>query len=116
LETQTAHLRTDSAAGGSLRYQKADVRWFLSVDKDDLPDSVKGVKSTFRSIAVDSEEIEFSDGFTDLHTTSYEEVVAGRGFRLDDVRFSVEVVSAFRTLTLTAAGDIHPFAHAKLKA
>ena len=59
---------------------RADVRWFLSVDRNDLPASVAGKKTTFRSITVDGEEVEFSEGFTDLHTRSYEEIVAGRGF------------------------------------
>jgi UDP-N-acetyl-2-amino-2-deoxyglucuronate dehydrogenase len=116
LESQKGHLRTDSAAAGTLSYQKADVRWFLSVDRDDLPESVRSTKTTFRSIIIDNEEIEFSEGFTDLHTRSYEEILAGRGYGIDEVRFSVEVVSAFRTLPLVASGDIHPFAVAKLKA
>lgn len=116
LENQQAHLRTDSAAAGTLRYQKADVRWFLSVDGNDLPESVRGSKTTFRSIAIDGEEVEFSEGFTDLHTRSYEEILAGRGYGLEDVRFSVEVVSAFRTLPIATGGDVHPFAAAKAKA
>ncbi len=115
LVSQKAHLRTDSAAGGVLSYERADVRWFLSVDAEDLPDSVKGQKTTFRSITIDGEEVEFSDGFTDLHTRSYEEILAGRGFGLEDVRFSVQVVSDFRTLPLAQGGDIHPVVHAKLK-
>jgi UDP-N-acetyl-2-amino-2-deoxyglucuronate dehydrogenase len=116
LESQKGHLRTETAAAGTLCYKKADVRWFLSVDKDDLPESVRETKTTFRSIAVDNKDIEFSDGFTDLHTRSYEEILAGRGYGIDEVRFSVDVVSAFRTLPLVATGDIHPFAAAKLKA
>jgi UDP-N-acetyl-2-amino-2-deoxyglucuronate dehydrogenase len=115
LQSQKCHVRTDSAAAGMLAYEKADVRWFLSIDQEDLPQHVKGVKPTFRSITIDGEEIEFSDGFTDLHTRSYEEILAGRGFVIDDVRFSVEVVSAFRTLPMTASGDMHPFAAAKLR-
>jgi UDP-N-acetyl-2-amino-2-deoxyglucuronate dehydrogenase len=79
LQTQHGHLRTDTAAAGTLAYQNADVRWFLSVDKDDLPASVAAGKTTYRSITVDGEAIEFSDGFTDLHTRSYEEILAGRG-------------------------------------
>lgn len=115
LQTQTGHVRTESAAAGMLSYEKADVRWYLSIDSNDLPDSVKGVKTTYRSITIDGEEIEFSDGFTDLHTRSYEEIIAGRGFGIDDVRFSVEVVSAFRTLDLAGSGEMHPLAAAKRK-
>jgi UDP-N-acetyl-2-amino-2-deoxyglucuronate dehydrogenase len=115
LEAQTAHLRTGSAAAGTLAYQRADVRWFLSVDAADLPESVRGRQTTYRSIAVDGEEIEFSEGFTDLHTRSYEEIIAGRGFGLEDVRFSVKVVSDFRTLPILKTGDIHPYANPRIR-
>jgi UDP-N-acetyl-2-amino-2-deoxyglucuronate dehydrogenase len=111
--SQQAHLRTNSHAAGYLSYERADVRWFLSVDAADLPEHIRGKKSTYRSIAVDGEEIEFSEGFTDLHTRSYEEILAGRGFRIEDVRFSVEVVSAFRGLPISTSGEVHPFARTK---
>ncbi len=84
--------------------------WFLSIDRNDLPESVRGKKTTFRSIMVDGEEIEFSEGFTDLHTRSYEEIVAGRGFGLDEVRTSIDIVSTFRNLPINKANGIHPFA------
>jgi UDP-N-acetyl-2-amino-2-deoxyglucuronate dehydrogenase len=116
LKSQQAHLRTDTCAGGYLSYDKADVRWFLSVDRDDLPEAVRDTKTTFRSITIDGEEIEFSEGFTDLHTKSYEAIVGGQGYGLSDVRFSVEVVSAFRTLPLVTLGEAHPFTSKKLKA
>ncbi len=109
LQAQTANLRDDSRAGGVLQYEKANVRWFLSVDSDDLPDHVKGKQTTFRSITVDGEEVEFSGGFTDLHTLSYQEILAGRGYGLEDVRPSIEVVSAFRTAPLVPSGERHPF-------
>lgn len=109
LKQQTAHLRQPERAGGLLEYEKADVRWFLSVDRNDLPDNVKGQKTTFRSITIDGVELEFSDGFTDLHTRSYEEILAGRGYGLDDVRFSIEVVSEFRNLPIHESVDRHPF-------
>ena len=115
LKTQAASLRDDSRAGGILFYEKADVRWFLSVDANDLPEHVKGQKTTFRSITCDGEEIEFSDGFTDLHTRSYEEILAGKGYGLDDVRPSIEVVSQFRNAPLMTLGDQHPFVHKHLK-
>lgn len=113
LKGQQAHLREDSRAGGFLQYEKADVRWFLSVDRDDLPVAVRGAKPTYRSITVDGEEIEFSEGFTDLHTRSYEDVLAGKGFGIDDVRFSIEVVSAFRHMPITASGERHPMVAAQ---
>jgi len=115
LQSQTASLRQPERAGGLLSYEKADVRWFLSVDANDLPDSVKGKKTTYRSITLDGEEVEFSEGFTDLHTRSYEEILAGRGYGLDDVRFCVEVVSQFRTLPIVANGERHAFVDKYLK-
>lgn len=115
LQSQTASLRQPERAGGLLSYEKADVRWFLSVDANDLPDAVKGKKTTYRSITVDGEEVEFSEGFTDLHTRSYEEILAGRGYGLDDVRFCVEVVSQFRTLPIVANGERHAFVDKYLK-
>lgn len=115
LQSQTASLRQPERAGGLLSYEKADVRWFLSVDANDLPDGVKGKKTTYRSITVDGEEVEFSEGFTDLHTRSYEEILAGRGYGLNDVRFCVEVVSQFRTLPIVANGERHAFVDKYLK-
>lgn len=109
LQAQTANLRDDNRAGGVLQYEKANVRWFLSVDSDDLPDHVKGKQTTYRSITVDGEEVEFSGGFTDLHTLSYQEILAGRGYGLEDVRASIEVVSAFRSAPLVPSGERHPF-------
>lgn len=116
LKSQTASLRELPRAGGLLSYEKADVRWFLSVDSDDLPESVKGRKTTYRSITLDGEEVEFSEGFTDLHTRSYEEILAGRGYGLEDVRLCVEVVSQFRHMPVTSRGERHPFVEKYLKA
>ncbi|MCA3265823.1 MAG: Gfo/Idh/MocA family oxidoreductase [Azospirillum sp.] len=114
VKSAEAHLRDASRAAGFLECERADVSWFLSVDGADLPDSVRGKKPTYRSITVDDEEVEFSEGFTDLHTRSYEEIVAGRGFGLDTVRYSVEVVSAFRELPVRAGRmPPHPFAAAR---
>lgn len=106
-----AHLRDTQRAAGFIECERADVSWFLSVDNKDLPQDVRGSKTTFRSICVDGEEIEFSDGFTDLHIRSYEEILAGRGFGLDEVRPSIDVVSAFRQAPLRIAGEqVHPLA------
>lgn len=105
-----AHLREAERAAGSLECQRADISWFLSLDRNDLPDNVKGKKTTFRSITVDGEEIEFSEGFTDLHTRSYEEIVAGRGFGLDEVRTSIDIVSTFRTAPIVGSNGVHAFA------
>lgn len=105
-----AHLRDPSRAGGFLECENADVRWFLSIDANDLPAGAGAQDRTFRSITVDGSEFEFSDGFADLHTRSYEEIIAGRGFGIDEVRPSIELVSSFRTAPLEGGGDwIHPF-------
>jgi UDP-N-acetyl-2-amino-2-deoxyglucuronate dehydrogenase len=102
------HLREAQRAAGYLECGRAKIRWFLSVDRNDLPESAAG-KTTFRSITVDGEEVEFSEGFTDLHTRSYEEIVAGRGFALDEVRPSIDIVSAFRKADIELnRGERHP--------
>ena len=110
------HVRNDNCAGGYLEFEKARVRWFLSVDRNDLPEQVRGKQPTYRSITVDGDEIEFSGGFTDLHTVSYQEILAGRGFRLDEVRPSIELVSTIRGLDLAPnAGEQHPLTQKRLK-
>lgn len=110
------HLREPERAAGHLQCGRAHIRWFLSVDRKDLPEEVAKQKSTYRSVLLDGEEIEFSEGFTDLHTRSYEEILAGRGFGLDEVRPSVEIVSQFRNLPATPnASEVHPFARRYLR-
>ncbi|MGI3903978.1 MAG: Gfo/Idh/MocA family oxidoreductase [Janthinobacterium lividum] len=108
LESQTAVLREAERASGVLHYRYADVRWFLSVDRSDLPAHVREKKTTFRAVSIDGEDVEFSDGFTDLHTRSYEAILDGGGYGLSDVRPCIEVVSAFRTMPLTRQDDLHP--------
>jgi UDP-N-acetyl-2-amino-2-deoxyglucuronate dehydrogenase len=101
------HVREPERIGGQLELQNADVQWFLSVDANELPQGVEG--RTYRSITVDDEEVEFSGGFTDLHTRVYEETLAGRGFGIDDARPSIELVDRIRTAPVTAPlGDVHP--------
>ena len=91
------HLSEPHKAAGYLELENARVRWFLSLDYNDIPDAVKKTgKRTFRSISVDGEEIEFSEGFTDLHTLTYKEILAGRGFGLNDARQSVETAYTIR--------------------
>lgn len=98
-------------AGGYLEYERARVRWFLSIDADDLPAAQKEAgQRTFRSITVDGEEIEFSAGFTDLHTRSYEEVLAGNGFGLEETRHSIEVVAHIRNASIEGEVDLPPAA------
>ena len=103
------HLRTDQQAAGFLVCGRAHISWFLSIDRADLPAQANG-KTTYRSILVDGEEVEFSGGFTDLHTRSYEEILAGRGFGINEVRPSIEIVSTFRTKPVELSrGQRHRF-------
>jgi UDP-N-acetyl-2-amino-2-deoxyglucuronate dehydrogenase len=112
LQENRVHLSSASKASGYLEYERARVRWFLSLDLNDVPEAVRGQgQRTYRSITIDGEEIEFSGGFTDLHTRSYEEILAGRGFTIEDNRSAVEAVSAIRNLPLTPGqGELHPAA------
>jgi len=86
------------------------VRWFLSIDNNDLPEAVKEKgKRTFRNITVDGEELEFSEGFTDLHTVTYREILKGNGYGLEDARQSIETVYQIRNSTLSIlSGEYHP--------
>jgi len=103
-EQIAVHLREPKRVAGYLQLQRARVRWFLSTDIRDLPSAPQpGVKATFRSIVVDGEEIVFTDGFTDLHTRVYEEVLAGRGAGIDDARPSVELAHRIRKSPLAPA-------------
>jgi UDP-N-acetyl-2-amino-2-deoxyglucuronate dehydrogenase len=96
--TCEVHLRHPRRTAGYLELERARVRWFLSADAADLPFAPEpGLKTTFRSITVDGDEVEFSDGFTDLHTRVYEEVLAGRGFRIDEGRPAIELTYRIRT-------------------
>jgi UDP-N-acetyl-2-amino-2-deoxyglucuronate dehydrogenase len=106
-----AHLREKRRAAGLLVCGRAEIRWFMSIEREDLPANVPPGQDTFRSICVDGREIEFSMGFGDLHIRSYQEILAGRGFTLDAVRPAVEIVSAFRTAPLKVArNDLHTHA------
>jgi len=104
------HLSDINKAAGYLELENARVRWFLSIDYNDIPDSVKSTgQRTFRSITVDGEEIEFSEGFTDLHTISYKEILAGRGFGLKEARQSVETAFSIRnSKPVGLQGNYHP--------
>jgi UDP-N-acetyl-2-amino-2-deoxyglucuronate dehydrogenase len=97
-------------ASGYLELQRARVRWFLSLDRDDLPPEANG-KTTFRSVTVDGQEVEFSDGFTDLHTLIYREMLAGRGFGIDEARPSVEIAYRIRHAQTQKSEKelMHPF-------
>jgi UDP-N-acetyl-2-amino-2-deoxyglucuronate dehydrogenase len=105
------HLTQPTRAAGFMELEKARVRWFLSLEATDLPDSARlENKTTFRSIKVDGEEIEFSEGFTDLHTLSYQEILQGRGFSLDDAQPSIQSAFEIRNAReVPLEGEYHPF-------
>ncbi|MCB2219424.1 MAG: Gfo/Idh/MocA family oxidoreductase [Bacteroidetes bacterium] len=91
------HLSRPDRASGFLQLKQARVRWFLSINAETLPPEIKAKgQTTFRSITVDGEEIEFSGGFTDLHTVSYQKIVEGKGYGLTDARGSVDIVYSIR--------------------
>lgn len=111
LQRNVVHHVGEARAAGYLEYERARVRWFLSIDANDLPEEVKGKKTTFRNIDISGEKLEFSEGFTELHTTSYREILNGRGYGLADARHCIETVNVIRTAVPTrgTAGEVHPF-------
>jgi len=111
VEENVVNLKTPDTNAGMFKLKNANVRWFLSVNYDYLPEDVreKG-QTTYRSITVDGEELEFSGGFTDLHTRSYEEILKGNGFGLDEAYGSINTVSTIRRLDpVGLKGEYHPF-------
>lgn len=111
LQRNVVHYSDAAKAAGYLEYERARVRWFLSIDANDLPDAVKGKQSTYRNIDISGEQLEFSEGFTDLHTVSYREILAGRGYGLEDARHCIETVNVIRTAIPIRGepGEVHPF-------
>jgi len=114
VRSPAVHHSDPQRMAGYLELERARVRWFLSIDPADLPFPVEpGARSTFRSITVDGEEIEFTEGFTGLHTRVYEETLAGRGFRIADARPAIDLVYRIRTAEVRAgaaseAAPAHP--------
>ena len=115
VKENVVHIHNHDRAAGYLEFQKARVRWFLSINEDVLPDKIKDKgQRTYRSITIEGEELEFSDGFTDLHTSVYESILAGSGFGLEDTRTAIEIVNKVRTQTpIGLKGPYHPFARIK---
>jgi UDP-N-acetyl-2-amino-2-deoxyglucuronate dehydrogenase len=111
VEKNITHRLTETQAAGVLLLKKARVRWFLSVDFENVPQEIRDKgQRTYRSITVDGEEIEFSGGFTDLHTKSYEEILNGNGYGPGDARTSIEIVHDIRNAQIKPLeGDYHPF-------
>lgn len=118
LQKNVLHYADDYRACGYLEYEKAHVPWFLSIDANDLPDEVKDKQTTFRNIHCEGEQIEFSSGFTNLHTVSYQEILAGRGYGVEDARVCIETVNHIRTAQPQAPvdGQAHPFLAKLLRA
>ena len=106
------HVHTHDRAAGFLQLERARVRWFLSISEDTLPVAIKEKgQRTYRSIKVEGEEIEFSEGFTDLHRKSYQQILAGHGFTLEEALPSIELAHDIRTQTpIGLKGDYHPLA------
>ncbi|MDB9724015.1 Gfo/Idh/MocA family oxidoreductase [Polaribacter sp.] len=110
VQENVVHLRTPHKAAGYLEFENARVRWFLSIDAEDLPKEVKEKQQrTFRAITIDREELEFSDGFTELHTISYQKILQHQGFGLAEVRPSIEIVHDIRNAEIEKLGYKHPF-------
>ena len=110
------HLSRPDVVSGLLKLERARVRWFLSINADHLPAAARQVgKRTFRSILIEGEELEFSEGFTDLHTESYRNILSGGGFGVEDARPSIEMVREIREATPVGKGaDLHQIANAVL--
>lgn len=107
----TVHINTHDRAAGYLEFDRARVRWFLSINSDTLPTEIKdqGLR-TYRSLTIDEEEIQFSGGFTDLHTASYKNILAGIGFRIEEARKAIQTVYDIRNADpIGMKGDYHPY-------
>ena len=117
VKKNTVHLHTHDRAAGVLELERARVRWFLSINSNTLPEGAfEAGKRTFRSITMNGESIEFSEGFGDLHTLSYQEIIQGGGFGLADALPAVEIAHEIRNATpLGLVGDYHPLAKLPLE-
>ncbi|PRN01341.1 Gfo/Idh/MocA family oxidoreductase [Aliarcobacter cryaerophilus] len=111
LEENVVYLKEADVNAGFMKLKNANVRWFLSVNYNYIPEDIKATgKTTFRSITVDGEEFEFSEGFTDLHTKSYQDILNGGGFGLDDAKNSIVIVSDIRKMNIVPLDEkAHPF-------
>lgn len=110
------HVASHDRVSGFLQFKQATVRYFLSINEETLPDEIrKAGKRTYRLLEMDGEEIEFSDGFTDLHTESYRQILSGKGFPLMDAMPSIQLVHAIRhTEPVGLKGEYHPLARLSL--
>ena len=105
VQENIVHTREKDKASGYLEFKNARVRWFLSINENDLPKEIKEKgQRTFRSITIDNQELEFSSGFTDLHTSSYQEILKGNGFGLKDSEESIKIVHQIRNMAIRKTG------------
>jgi len=113
VKTNTVQILKNDKAAGYLELEKARVRWFMSIDYEDVPAQYKAKgQRTFRSITVDGVELEFSGGFTDLHTQTYQSILQGNGYGLEDARPSIETVFSIRNASpVGLKGEVHPLAY-----
>ena len=110
VQENVVHLRIKDKSSGYLEFKNARVRWFLSINEHDLPVHIKEkAQRTYRSITIDNEELEFSSGFTDLHTKSYEHILNGEGFGMQEAQKSIQIVHDIRNTSISKKGNLHPF-------
>ena len=118
VKQNVVHVKSFDRVAGYLELEKARVRYFLSINAECLPvNAVQGEKRTYRTLCIDGEEFEFSQGFTELHTKSYQKILHGEGFRISEARPCIETVSEIRRATaIGLKGDYHPLAKLPLSA
>ena len=118
VKRNVVHVMSFDRVAGYLEFEKARVRYFLSINADCLPENaVQGEKRTYRAIRIDGNEFEFSEGFTELHTLSYRKILAGEGPRISEARNCIQIVSDIRHATpIGLKGDYHPLAKLPLSA
>jgi len=110
VQENVVHLRAKDKSSGYLEFKNARVRWFLSINEDDLPHHIKEKgQRTYRSITIDNEELQFSSGFTVLHTKSYEHILSGECFGLEEAQKSIQIVHDIRNTSISKKGNLHPF-------
>ena len=116
VKESVVHIHTHDRAAGYFELERARVRWFLSINSDTLSEELKAKDArTYRSIMIGDEEFEFSGGFTELHTKSYQHVLDGHGFRIGEARKAIEIVHDIRHQTpVGLKGDYHPLARLPL--
>ena len=112
VQDNVVHIHAHDRAAGYLELEKARVRWFLSINEETLPENIKlNGQRTYRSIKIGGEELEFSNGFSDLHTVSYEHILNGKGYTVQDTKQAIEIVFKIRNINpVGLKGEFHPFA------